>query len=183
MNFLEQFRQVHTFIFDVDGVLTNSELLITEEGKLLRKMNTRDGFAMKLAIKAGYRVCIITGGSSAGVVERLKGLGITDIYKGVDDKLEAFEEYIHMYDLEPGGILYMGDDIPDYDPMRLVGLPCCPKDAAVEIARISQYHSPIEGGRGCVRDVIEKVLKLHGHWIPDMADIDDSTSSANQAPQ
>ncbi len=165
MNYLEKFRDIHTFIFDVDGVLTNSELIILENGRLLRKMNTRDGFALKTAIKEGYRVGIITGGKSSGVVSRLEGLGITDIYKGVEDKLEAFEEYIETYDIDPAGILYMGDDIPDYEVMRRVGLPACPQDAAIEIMNISQYKSPIKGGGGCVRDVIEKVLKLHGKWM------------------
>ena len=165
MNLLEKFRDIHTFIFDVDGVFTNSDLIILENGKLLRKMNVRDGYAIKRAIQAGYRVCIITGGTSEGVVIRLKGLGISDIYTGISDKQDTYEAFIITYELNAEGILYMGDDIPDYAAMRLVGLPCCPQDAANEIIEICQYISPKKGGEGCVRDVIEKVMKLHGKWI------------------
>jgi len=167
MNLLEKFRDIHTFIFDVDGVFTNSDLIILENGNLLRKMNVRDGYAVKRAIRAGYKICIITGGSSEGVTFRLKGLGISDIYTGISDKLDAFEEFVITYEIDTASILYMGDDIPDYEAMRLAGLPCCPQDAANEIIEISQYISPKKGGDGCVRDVIEKVMKLHGKWFED----------------
>lgn len=177
MNYLEQFRSIHTFIFDVDGVLTNSELIILENGRLLRKMNTRDGYALKKAIESGYRVCIITGGKSSGVVSRLEGLGISDIFKGVEDKLETLDAYIDTYNIDPQGILYMGDDLPDYEAMRRVGLPACPADAAVEIVQISQYKSPVNGGQGCVRDVIEKVLKLHGNWMPNPLEMEADRST------
>jgi 3-deoxy-D-manno-octulosonate 8-phosphate phosphatase (KDO 8-P phosphatase) len=166
MNPLENFKNITTFIFDVDGVLTDSTLLITESGELLRAMNARDGFAMRMAIESDYNIAIITGGTSEGVVLRLRGLGIKDIYKGIRDKVEAFDDYINAYDIHPDNILYMGDDLPDYDVMRRVGLPTCPKDAAPEIARIAQYVSPCEGGKGAVRDVIEKVLRLHNKWVP-----------------
>ncbi len=172
MNELERFKSIKTFILDVDGVLTNSELIILENGHLLRKMNVKDGYAIKRALKMGYRVCVITGGNSSGVVQRLKGLGVEDIYSNIHDKLDKYEDYIHAYELDPGKILYMGDDLPDYDTMRKVGLPCCPKDAAREIISISQYVSPIAGGKGCVRDVIEKVLKLNGHWKDDPKDVE-----------
>ena len=165
MNLLEKFRDIHTFIFDVDGVFTNSDLIIMENGELLRKMNVRDGFAVKKAIRAGYRICIITGGSSEGVTLRLKGLGIKDIYTGISNKLDVFEEYVYNYEIDTAGVLYLGDDIPDYEAMRLAGLPCCPQDAANEIIEICQYISPLKGGDGCVRDVIEKVMKLHGKWL------------------
>ena len=148
MNYLEKFQGINTFIFDVDGVLTNSELILLENGQLLRKMNTRDGYALRRAIEEGYNVCIITGGRSSGVVQRLKKLGITDIYAGVNDKLDAYEEYIDTYSIDPGSILYMGDDLPDYAPMRLVGLSACPRDAAHEIIELCQYISPVEGGKG-----------------------------------
>ncbi len=174
MNYLEKLRDIHTFIFDVDGVLTNSELIILENGHLLRKMNTRDGYAMKRAVEMGYRVCIITGGSSSGVVHRLLALGIKDIYREISNKIEAFEEYIEKYNIDPGEILYMGDDLPDYQVMRRVGLPACPADAAVEVMHIAQYKSHLKGGQGCVRDVIEKVLKLHGKWV----DFSDDTTNS-----
>ncbi|GIV31602.1 MAG: 3-deoxy-D-manno-octulosonate 8-phosphate phosphatase [Saprospiraceae bacterium] len=163
-NVLARFRQVHTFIFDVDGVLTNSELLITEKGELLRKMNVRDGYAIKQAIDCGYRVLILTGGSSQGVISRLKDLGVQDILWGVRNKLGAYEEYLDAHQIDEEGILYMGDDLPDIEVMRRVGIPCCPADADAEIKAIAHYISPVKGGYGCVRDVIEKVLRLAGHW-------------------
>lgn len=164
MNPLEKFKDIRTFLFDVDGVLTNSELLVLEDGKLLRKMSTRDGYALKMAVQAGYRVAIITGGKSAGVVERLKNLGVPDVYYGISDKLETFQEYVELYEIDPEDVLYMGDDVPDFAVMRRVGLPACPSDAAREILDISHYISPYAGGAGCVRDVIEKVMRLHGKW-------------------
>jgi 3-deoxy-D-manno-octulosonate 8-phosphate phosphatase (KDO 8-P phosphatase) len=166
-NLLRQFKDIHTFIFDVDGVLTNSEVLITEKGELLRKMNVRDGYALKLAVSSGYRVLIITGGKSEGVVSRLKDLGIQDIYTGVQNKLGAYEEFLdnyHMSVTDEEGILYMGDDLPDFEVLRRVGLPAAPQDAAHEILEIVQYVSPLKGGQGCARDVIEKVLRLNNRW-------------------
>ena len=165
MNQLEKFRDIRTFIFDVDGVLTNNEVLILEGGELLRKMNVRDGYAIKQAVLNGYRIGIITGGKSEGVRKRLEGLGVTDIFSGVSDKIDAYESFIHEYDLNPELILYMGDDLPDYPVMRKVGLPTCPVNAAPEIFEIAKYVSPYAGGEGCVRDVIEKVLKLHNKWV------------------
>ncbi len=164
MNVLEQFRLIHTFIFDVDGVLTDSSVLVLENGQLLRKMSIRDGYALKRAIQKGYRICIISGGKNEGVRTRLVNLGVQDIYLGVEDKLEVFEEYTSLYELDRQGILYMGDDLPDYEVMRKVGLPTIPENAAPELRQIAAYVSPYRGGEGCVRDVIEKVLKLHRKW-------------------
>lgn len=164
MNQLEKFREVHTFIFDVDGVMTDNQILITEDGHLLRKMNVRDGYAIKKAVKAGFRVCIITGGSSEGVRKRLEGLGVIDIYAGKQQKMEAFKEFVEKYDLNLHGILYMGDDFPDRPVMQRVGVPTCPADAIPEILEFVDYISPFKGGDGCVRDVIEKVMKLQGKW-------------------
>jgi 3-deoxy-D-manno-octulosonate 8-phosphate phosphatase (KDO 8-P phosphatase) len=164
MNHLEIFSTIHTFIFDVDGVLTNNEVLITEKGELLRKMNVRDGMAIKMAIEKGFKIAVITGGRSEGVIKRLEALGIKDIYSGISDKLEAFEEFVTKYELDPLGILYMGDDLPDYPVMRRVGLATCPKNAAPELFPITNYVSPYNGGEGCVRDVIEKVMRLQGNW-------------------
>jgi 3-deoxy-D-manno-octulosonate 8-phosphate phosphatase (KDO 8-P phosphatase) len=164
MNLLEPFNEINTFIFDVDGVLTDSNLLITEKGELLRTMNVRDGYAMKRALETGYRICIITGGNSSGVNDRLKGLGITEIHSGISNKVAVYNQIVEHHELEEAGILYLGDDMPDYEVMRRVGLPACPKDAIREIKEISSYISPFEGGKGCVRDVIEKVLRLHDVW-------------------
>ncbi len=164
MNQLEKFRDIHTFLFDVDGVMTNNEILITENGKLLRKMNVRDGYALKRATQQGYLIGIITGGKSEGVRKRLEGLGITEIFLGYSEKLEAYEAFVQEHNLDPSSILYMGDDWPDYPVMRKVGLPTCPRNAIPEILEISDYISSFNGGEGCVRDVLEKVMRLHGKW-------------------
>ena len=167
MSYLETFRQIHTFIFDVDGVLTNNELLVTEEGLLLRSMNVRDGYAIKQAIRCGFRVAIVTGGKSEGVRLRLEALGVQDIYMGQEEKEKAFEAIMELYDLDAQGVLYMGDDLPDYPVMRRVGLPACPIDAAPELFQIAAYVSPFKGGAGCVRDVIEQVMRVQGKWTID----------------
>lgn len=164
MNQLEAFKSIRSFVFDVDGVFTNSQILVTEEGALLRSMSVRDGFAVKNAILEGYPVCIITGGYSEGVVLRLKGLGVRDVFSGVQDKLPVLKSYVEDYNLDLETILYMGDDLPDYEAMRRVGLPTCPRDAVREIQELSRYISPFDGGHGCVRDVIEKVMRLQGTW-------------------
>lgn len=164
-NVLSRFKAIHTFMIDVDGVLTDGELLISENGDLLRKMNVRDGYAIKRAIGQGFHFVIVTGGKSLGVLNRLKDLGIEHIWYGVEHKLQAYEAYLDEIGHDEEGILYMGDDLPDLEVMRRVGLPTCPADAAPEIREISQYISPYKGGEGCVRDVIEKVLKLNDAWL------------------
>ena len=164
-NNLEKFGRIKTLIFDVDGVLTNSELIVLENGQLLRKMSTRDGYALKRAMQAELQVIIITGGNSKGVVTRLKNLGVEDVFFNISDKLETYEQLVDHYELDEDRILYMGDDLPDLECMRRVGLPVCPKDAAHEIKDLSLYVSPLEGGRGCVRDVIEKVMRLKRNWV------------------
>jgi len=163
MNILELFTPIKTFVFDVDGVLATDMLLIVQ-GDWARSMNIKDGFGLQLAVKKGYRVVIISGAKSAPVLERLTALGIKDVFLGIHHKKEKLQEYVQQYDLKWEEILYMGDDIPDFSAMQLVGLPCCPADAVNEIKQISKYISPLHGGRGCGRDVIEKVLKLNGHW-------------------
>lgn len=168
MNILELFQPIKTFVFDVDGVLTDGMLLVLNDGQMARKMNIRDGFALQLAVKKGYRVVVISGGNSAAVQERLQKLGVVDVFMQVEDKQTRLVEYAAQHGLLWDEILFMGDDIPDFHPMQLVGLPCCPHDAAPEIKRISKYISPAVGGSGCARDVIEKVLKLNGHWDMDM---------------
>lgn len=164
MNTLERFRKIHTFIFDVDGVFTDNSLLVLENGHLLRTMSARDGYAVRQAILQNYRVVIITGGRSAGVKDRLMALGIEDYFDAVHNKLKVFEEYAAKHNLELEGVMYMGDDIPDYEVMRRVGLPACPQDAVQEVKSISQYICAKKGGAGCVREIIEKVMKLHDHW-------------------
>ncbi|MBT8256912.1 MAG: HAD-IIIA family hydrolase [Bacteroidia bacterium] len=164
-SYKEYLHDITTFIFDVDGVLTDGNVIVTTEGSLLRRMNIKDGFALKTAVDNGYHVCIISGGSNEGVRARLRGLGVTNIYLGVSDKIEQLEEFLDIYEIDPKKALYMGDDIPDLYVMQKVGLPCCPQDAAPEIKSISKYVSHKNGGKGAARDVIEQVMKVQGKWI------------------
>ncbi|PHS53044.1 MAG: 3-deoxy-D-manno-octulosonate 8-phosphate phosphatase [Lutibacter sp.] len=163
-SYKEIMPQINTFIFDIDGVLTNGVVTIFPNGEMVRNMNIKDGYALKTAVTAGYNVCIISGGTNENVRKRFKNLGITEVYLGAHNKIEQFNEYVHNLNLNPESILYMGDDIPDFPVMKKVGLPCCPKDAAPEIQDISIYISQKKGGKGCVRDVIEQVLKVQGKW-------------------
>lgn len=162
---MQSFNQITTFIFDVDGVLTDGSVFVTETGEQCRTFNTKDGYAIQLAVKCGYNVCVITGGKSEGVRHRLNSLGVTDIYLGAHTKIDLFKAYITDKAIDAAGILYMGDDIPDIGVMQQVALPTCPADAAEEVKAAAKYISPVLGGRGCVRDVIEKVLKIQGKWM------------------
>ena len=164
---LKFFKTIKTFVFDIDGVLTDGNLLIMQDGIILRQMNVRDGYALQLAIKKGYNIIIISGSYSAEAQIRLEKLGIQKIFMRIENKLEKLQELIATYQLNKEEILYMGDDIPDYKVMQFCGLATCPADAAAEIKSISKYISPLKGGQGCVRDVIEKVLKLQNNWIVD----------------
>lgn len=163
-SYKEIMPQITTFIFDVDGVLTDGTVTIFPDGELIRRMNTKDGYALKTAVELGYNVCIITGGTNASIKSRLGGLGVTDIYLGADNKIDQLDEYLEINEISAENVLYMGDDIPDYMPMEVVGLPTCPKDAVPEIQNISKYISQKRGGKGCVRDVIEQVLKVQDKW-------------------
>ncbi|GAB3721766.1 HAD family hydrolase [Flavobacterium sp.] len=163
-SYKEIMNTIDTFIFDVDGVLTDSSVHVSQNGEMLRIMNIRDGFAMKAAIESGYNVCIISGGNNEGVRIRLRNLGITDIHLASPNKVETFKEYTELYNIKPENVLYMGDDIPDYHVMQLVGLPTCPQDAVAEIKAISKYISHKNGGKGAVREVIEQVMKVQGKW-------------------
>ena len=164
-NYKTLMKNITTFILDVDGVLTDGSVHVTSTGEMLRTMNIRDGFAMKAAVESGFRVCIISGGSNEGVITRLKNLGITDIYLAAPDKVATFHEFTKHYAIDPTQVLYMGDDIPDYHVMKLVGIPTCPQDSVPEIKAISKYISHRDGGRGAVRDVIEQVMKVQGKWM------------------
>jgi 3-deoxy-D-manno-octulosonate 8-phosphate phosphatase (KDO 8-P phosphatase) len=164
MNIPELFKTITTLIFDVDGGLTDGTILVLENGLQARRMHIKDGFALQMAARNGYRVLIISGGNSPQVTARLEKLGITDVHMSVLDKKIFVTDYMQENNLNPGMVLYMGDDLPDLPVMTSVGLPCCPADAVNEVREAVQYISPINGGYGCVRDVIEKVLKLNDHW-------------------
>ena len=164
MNILARFKLIKTFVFDVDGVLTDGTLLILKDGQMCRSMNIKDGYALQLAIKKGYRIVIISGGTSEEVKERLQRLKLTDVFMQVEDKQAFLLDYVKNNNLSWNEMLFMGDDIPDYSCMLLTALACCPADAVPEIKSISKYISAYKGGEGCVRDVIEKVLKLNNDW-------------------
>ena len=166
-SYKEYLNAITTFIFDVDGVMTDGSLIIDSQGEMLRTMNVKDGYALKTAINKGYNICIISGGTNEGVRSRLQALGIEEIHLGAHQKKEFLTQYLNQKNIQPENVLYMGDDIPDYPVMQLVGLPCCPQDAVKEIKEISKYVSHIKGGKGCVRDVIEQVLKVQGKWMQD----------------
>jgi 3-deoxy-D-manno-octulosonate 8-phosphate phosphatase (KDO 8-P phosphatase) len=163
-NFKQLLNTINTFIFDVDGVLTNGMLLVMPDGEFLRTMNIKDGYAMQLAIKKGYRIAVISGGHSQGVPKRLEKLGLTEVHMGVTDKVAIFNSFIQRHNISPETILCMGDDLPDTGMMKLCGLPACPKDAVQEIRSLATYISAYSGGDGCVRDVIEQVMKVQGTW-------------------
>jgi 3-deoxy-D-manno-octulosonate 8-phosphate phosphatase (KDO 8-P phosphatase) len=164
MTLLEKFSRIKVFAFDVDGVLTNGNLYLMESGEQVRRMNIKDGFALQLAIKKGYKVVVISGSYSEPSISRLNKLGIPDIYMRITDKAACLESYLLENNHKMSEVLFMGDDIPDYSVMTRVGIAACPKDAVGEIRNCSQYISRFNGGEGCVRDVIEKVLKLNKHW-------------------
>ena len=164
MNALALLKNIKLFVFDVDGVLTDGSLILLDNGEMARQMNIKDGYALQLAIKHGYDILIISGGSSSAVKIRLQKLGIQHIFLGVIDKKNLLLNFVAEHCLKKEEILYMGDDLPDLLPMKEAGVACAPADAVPEIKSIAHYISPAFGGKGCVRDVIEKVLKLNGHW-------------------
>jgi 3-deoxy-D-manno-octulosonate 8-phosphate phosphatase (KDO 8-P phosphatase) len=164
MSILDRLQQIKVFVFDVDGVLTDGMLYVFNNGEQVRRMNIKDGFALQLAVKKGYRVIVISGSYSEAVISRLNKLGITDVYMKITDKKGRLEQLMQEYGVSWPDVLFMGDDIPDYTVMKSAGLACAPADAAPEIKQAAHYISPYTGGTGCVREMIEKVLKINGHW-------------------
>lgn len=164
MNLLSLFKSIKLFVLDVDGVLTDGNLLVLNDGQMARSMNIKDGYALQLAVKRGYQVLVISGGNADAVKNRLERLGISEVWMNAVNKIDILSKYVTDHRLSWQQVLYMGDDIPDLRPMQMAGLACCPADAVPEIKAQSHYISPVNGGRGCVRDVIEKVLKLNDHW-------------------
>ncbi len=164
-NYKELLKEITTFILDVDGVLTNGKILVTSKGKMLREMNTKDGFIIKYALDKGFKIFIISGGTNKGVKERLKDLGIEEIFLGEHTKKDTYDKLIKKYNLKKNEIVYMGDDIPDIPVMKKIGVPCCPNDAVPDVKRISIYISKKNGGQGCVRDIIEQTLRVQNKWL------------------
>jgi 3-deoxy-D-manno-octulosonate 8-phosphate phosphatase (KDO 8-P phosphatase) len=164
MNYKKAFRDITTFIFDVDGVFTDGGITILPNGEMIRTMNTKDGYAVKAALNAGYKIVVISGGTNEAVRLRLKQLGVKDVLLGIHQKGEALKNYVKENNISLKNILFMGDDIPDIEAMELSFLGCCPNDAVAEVLNAADYISNKNGGKGCVRDVIEQVLKVQGKW-------------------
>jgi 3-deoxy-D-manno-octulosonate 8-phosphate phosphatase (KDO 8-P phosphatase) len=164
-NYKENLGRIQAFVFDIDGVLSLQTISLNSFGVPSRTVNLRDGYALQLAVKKGYRVAVISGSSSKEYLRRLKLLGIKDIYLNSRSKSQHFASFLKKYSLDPADVLYMGDDIPDYEIMKKAGFPVCPSDADSEIKQVSVYISDKRGGEGCVRDVIEQVLRLHNKWM------------------
>lgn len=164
-NYKEQLKDITTFVFDYDGVLTGGTVLINVDGELLRTANVKDGYALKHAREKGYHIAIISGGRSETVRLRFKPLGIHDVFLNAGDKLQVLRDFMKSKGIEPSQVLFMGDDIPDYPLMKEAGVSACPADAAEEVRSVADYISHLKGGEGCARDVIEQVMKIQGKWF------------------
>ena len=169
INFKEDLAKIKAFLFDVDGVFSSAKVMLHPSGEIMRTMNIKDGFAIFYTLRKGYPIGIISGANTVSVRLRFTRLGITEIYFESKNKLVDYNHFIQKYDLQPEQVLYMGDDLPDYEVMKAVGFPACPSDAVEEIKAISSYISDKAGGEGCVRDVIEQVLRLQGKWMDEEA--------------
>ena len=167
-SYKKRLNDITTFIFDVDGVLTDGSISLLKN-EMVRNLNSRDGYAIQYASKIGYRIFIITGGNSKQVESTLSNLGVTEIYMKSYNKLKVYNEIKSKYNIKDINVVYMGDDIPDYKVMQIVGLSACPQDAATEIKEVSHYQSPFKGGRHCVRDIIEQVLRVQKKWFTESA--------------
>ncbi len=166
---LEKLRYIKCFVFDIDGVLTDGSLIVMPGNQLIRTMHVKDGYALQLAVKNGLKVIIISGGNANEVKERLEKLGITDIILSAQDKLKHIKAIAETYSLQSSEILCMGDDVPDIEMLQYAGFAACPADAVGEVQKICQYISPIYGGKGCARDIIEKTMKIQGIWHKDVS--------------
>lgn len=172
MDLLQSLKKVKVFVFDVDGVLTDGQVLVLSESQWLRSMNIKDGYALQLAVKQGYHVAVISGGKSGPVADRLYQLGVTEVHMGVKQKKELLASCVAKWDVSWEEVLYMGDDIPDLGCMQLCGVSAAPRDAVAEIKSVAQFLSRFDGGKGCVREIIEMVLRLQDRWV-----LNDQTSS------
>lgn len=176
-NFKEDVARCEAFVFDVDGVFTDGGITPLPDGDFLRKYYAKDGYAVAYAVKHGFKICIISGGRGKMLKNRFKLLGITDIYINCADKKAALDEFVGRYGLNTENIIYMGDDIPDLEVMHAVGIPVCPADAAMEVVEASRYVSEFDGGRGCVRDIVEQVLRAKGVWAQDSKGVNCAVSA------
>ena len=179
-NFKEDIARTEAFIFDVDGVMTDGGIIPTLDGDFIRRYNAKDGYALGYAVKMGYKVCIITGGRGKTLENRLRMLGINRYYTDCMDKITAMREYFADEGIDPAHAIYMGDDIPDLECMREVGIPVCPADAAAEVIEASRYVSEFRGGEGAVRDIVEQVLRARGDWAKNSEGVTPSWRAASR---
>ena len=164
-NYKTLLNNVRAFVFDVDGVMTNGKVMITSEGEMYREMDTRDGFALKYALLKGFKIGIISGGTNEGVRKRLELLGVNKVYLGIHEKDIAFDDFVSTFNINPDQILYMGDDVPDVPVMEKVGVSTCPQDALPDVKRVVDYVSHKKGGDGCVREIVEQVMRVQDKWV------------------
>ena len=165
MNYKTKLSDIKAFVFDFDGVMTDGAVWMYADKETVRAGNIKDGYAIQYAVKKGYIVAVISGATSQSIDNRMKSLGVTQIYTGAANKMDVYRKFLVANGLTESQVLCMGDDIPDYEIMKASGVSACPSDAAVEIKEIAEYISPFAGGHGCVRDVIEQTLRLHGNWF------------------
>lgn len=163
-NFKQKLTKIKTLMFDIDGVMTDGKVLVMENGEVIRNLNSKDGYAIQLAIKKGYQIVVISGGRNQAVKTVLERAGVQHVYISQHDKLACYKDHLYTYNLQEEEIMYMGDDLPDHEVMSRVGIACCPADAAPEIKDICIYISNRKGGEGCVRDIIEQVMRSQGTW-------------------
>ena len=168
MNYKAKLKDITTFIFDVDGVLTDGKVYLLKE-EVVRALNSKDGYALQYASKNNYDIFIITGGYSEDLKKRLIDLGIKDVFLRSSKKIDVYNGIKEKYSIEDKQVLYMGDDIPDIPVLKISGVSCCPQDAAIDVKEIVDYHSPLDGGKGCVREIIEQTLRVQGTWLNDKA--------------
>ena len=164
-NYKTLLNNVRAFVFDVDGVMTNGKVIITSEGEMYREMDTRDGFALKYALLKGFKIGIISGGTNEGVKKRLELLGVNKVYLGIHEKDIAFDDFVSTFNINPDQVLYMGDDVPDIPVMEKVGVSTCPQDALPDVKRVVDYVSHKKGGDGCVREIVEQVMRVQDKWV------------------
>ncbi|MAV78974.1 MAG: 3-deoxy-D-manno-octulosonate 8-phosphate phosphatase [Flavobacteriaceae bacterium] len=164
-NYKTLLNNVRAFVFDVDGVMTNGKVIITSEGEMYREMDTRDGFALKYALLKGFKIGIISGGTNEGVRKRLKLLGVNKVYLGIHEKDIAFDDFVSTFNIKPDQVLFMGDDVPDIAVMEKVGISTCPQDAVPDVKRVVDYVSHKKGGCGCVREIVEQVMRVQDKWV------------------
>jgi 3-deoxy-D-manno-octulosonate 8-phosphate phosphatase (KDO 8-P phosphatase) len=164
VNFYNKLDQIKAIVLDIDGVLTDNTVLVTEAGEFLRTMNVRDGYAIKKAISSGIQIAIISGGRSVGTRKRLEILGVSEIHLGIEDKLPKLKELLQKWDINADHCAYMGDDILDIPCLKHIGIAAAPHDAVSEVIEVSDMVSNFDGGKGCVRELIEKILQAQNLW-------------------